>query len=129
MDSAETIRERLKNQFHRGPDFIGRETLHELGDMFRSNDPRVREVYLFGSYSRGEATPESDVDLCVIYEGNARDIVDVVGESQPGVRERLWGRNLFCDIVAFPESAIEEVKSDPWKWPLLKNVLRDGMKI
>ena len=25
----------------------------------------VNKVYLFGSYARGEATPSSDVDLCV----------------------------------------------------------------
>ena len=29
----------------------------------------VREVYLFGSYARGEARPDSDVDLCIVADG------------------------------------------------------------
>ena len=27
------------------------------------------EVYLFGSHARGEARPDSDVDLCIVAEG------------------------------------------------------------
>lgn len=26
----------------------------------------VREAYLFGSFARGEQTPESDIDLCLV---------------------------------------------------------------
>jgi predicted nucleotidyltransferase len=30
-----------------------------------------RQVYLFGSHARGEARPDSDVDLCLVTEGAA----------------------------------------------------------
>lgn len=30
---------------------------------------RVKEIVLFGSYARAEATPESDVDVAVVIEG------------------------------------------------------------
>jgi predicted nucleotidyltransferase len=30
---------------------------------------RIREVRLFGSYSRGEAGADSDVDLCIVADG------------------------------------------------------------
>lgn len=36
-----------------------------------SQQPVVR-AWLFGSYSRGEETPESDVDILVQYDGDAR---------------------------------------------------------
>jgi hypothetical protein len=29
----------------------------------------VRAVYLFGSHARGDARPDSDVDLCIVAEG------------------------------------------------------------
>ena len=32
----------------------------------------VRAVYLFGSHARGDARPDSDVDLCLVSEGAAR---------------------------------------------------------
>ena len=32
----------------------------------------LRAVYLFGSYARGEARPDSDVDLCLVSEGAER---------------------------------------------------------
>ena len=34
----------------------------------------VREVYLFGSYARGEARPDSDVDLCIVADGAERQL-------------------------------------------------------
>src|SRR5438445_516464 len=35
--------------------------------------PRLRMVRLFGSFARGEATEDSDVDVAVIVEGLARE--------------------------------------------------------
>jgi predicted nucleotidyltransferase len=47
-----------------------RETLHRateaVQDIYGS---RLRHLFLFGSHARGEATPESDVDLLVVLEG------------------------------------------------------------
>lgn len=34
----------------------------------------VRAVYLFGSYARGDARPDSDVDLCIVADGAERQI-------------------------------------------------------
>ncbi len=39
-------------------------------DYFK--DKPVRRVYLFGSYARGEATEESDVDLIVEYDDSKK---------------------------------------------------------
>ena len=43
----------------------------------------VKEIYLFGSYARGEATPESDIDFRVD-RGDMKDLLSL-GE-------------LFCDL-------------------------------
>jgi hypothetical protein len=35
---------------------------------------RVRAVYLFGSHARGDAQPDSDVDLCIVAEDAERQL-------------------------------------------------------
>jgi uncharacterized protein len=34
----------------------------------------LQAVYLFGSYARGDARPDSDVDLCIVSEGAERQV-------------------------------------------------------
>jgi predicted nucleotidyltransferase len=40
------------------------------------NDAAILELYIFGSYSRGEATIFSDVDIAIIHAENAADTVN-----------------------------------------------------
>jgi predicted nucleotidyltransferase len=48
-------------------------TIVGLADALQS-DPRVSAALLFGSVARGQARPESDVDIAVLYAGpSARD--------------------------------------------------------
>jgi len=51
----------------------------------------LREVYLFGSHARGDARPDSDVDLCLVAEG---------AEGQIESAQRL--RSSICDIRPKP---------------------------
>jgi len=61
-----------------------RETLARcLEAMGRVAD--VRAVYLFGSHARGDARPDSDVDLCIVAEGAERQL-----ETAARFREAIW---------------------------------------
>ena len=42
-------------------------------------------VYLFGSHARGEARPDSDVDLCLVAEGAAEQL-----KAAQQFRESIW---------------------------------------
>lgn len=42
---------------------------------------KVSQAYVFGSYARGEASPQSDVDIAVDMLPNA-DLLDLVGFQQ-----------------------------------------------
>ena len=45
----------------------------------------VRAVYLFGSHARGDARPDSDVDLCIVAEGTEPQL-----ETARRFREAIW---------------------------------------
>jgi predicted nucleotidyltransferase len=45
----------------------------------------IRAVYLFGSHARGDARPDSDVDLCVVSDGAERQL-----EASARLREAIW---------------------------------------
>ncbi|MBC8043812.1 MAG: nucleotidyltransferase domain-containing protein, partial [Rhizobacter sp.] len=50
-------------------------TLDDIRRVLQTEQPRLHERYglkvlgIFGSYSRGEQTPESDVDILVEFDG------------------------------------------------------------
>lgn len=45
----------------------------------------IQAVYLFGSHVRGEADPQSDVDLCVVSDGAERQLA-----ASTRFREAIW---------------------------------------
>ncbi len=47
------------------------DTLRRCLEAFNRVRP-IHAVYLFGSHARGEARPDSDVDLCIVAEGAER---------------------------------------------------------
>jgi len=61
-----------------------RTTLARCLEAFDAVTP-VHAVYLFGSHARGEARPDSDVDLCIVAEGAERQF-----ETARRYREALW---------------------------------------
>lgn len=42
----------------------------------RLEEAPIRLALLFGSQSRGDATPASDIDIAVVYEADATDVTD-----------------------------------------------------
>ena len=45
----------------------------------------LRAVYLFGSHARGEARPDSDVDLCIVADGAEKQL-----KAAQSFREATW---------------------------------------
>lgn len=44
--------------------------IHSFKDIFK-NEYMVKNFYLFGSYARGDQTPESDIDILVEFDTGA----------------------------------------------------------
>ena len=61
-----------------------RETLARCLEAMNAALP-LREVWLFGSHARGDARPDSDVDLCLVAEGAERQI-----KAAQTFRRAIW---------------------------------------
>ncbi|GJQ31601.1 MAG: hypothetical protein HBSAPP04_04400 [Ignavibacteriaceae bacterium] len=56
---------------------------------------RIVQIGLFGSYARGTATPQSDIDLLIEFEENTPEIFDKKFEFREEVAKEL---NLNVDV-------------------------------
>jgi uncharacterized protein len=66
----------------------------------------VRAVYLFGSHARGEARPDSDVDLCIVADGAARQM-EAARQLRRAMRP-VWPRPAFTLLPISPDRLAEK---------------------
>ena len=68
----------------------------------------IRAVYLFGSHARGEARPESDVDLCIVADG-----AEVQSTAARDFRREIWDiwPKPALTLVPISPARLEEKKS------------------
>ena len=85
----------------------------------------LKAVYLFGSHARGDATPDSDVDLCLVAEG-ATEQLKAARIFREAIWE-IWPCPAFTLIPITPQR-LEEKKgiNDPFFTTILKEGLRLG---
>jgi predicted nucleotidyltransferase len=85
--------------------------------------PRLKQVILFGSAARGEATPESDIDLLVVLEGP----VDVVAEVRV-LTDLLFPVQLESDpYISAKAAPADEYEAGALQ--LYRNILREGVPV
>ncbi len=83
--------------------------------------PQAR-VILFGSYARGEAGPDSDLDFLVI-----EPVVDDVVEESVRLRDTLYGLGLFADVIV--ASALEVEEWGDVQGSLIHSALSEGRPV
>ena len=99
---------------------IARAVAADLRELYGS---RLKDVLLFGSWARGDAHPESDIDLLVVLDevpSRRREL-----ERMDAV---LWRHSLANDTVVteLPVSEGEYQQSDE---PLLARVRAEGVRV
>lgn len=67
---------------------------------------RINEVYIFGSYARGDARPDSDIDLCIVAEG-AENQIQTAGLFRRAIRD-IRPKPAFTLIPITPERLAEK---------------------
>ncbi|MGH2963034.1 MAG: UPF0158 family protein [Solirubrobacterales bacterium] len=84
---------------------------------------RLRSVILFGSWARGDAHPESDIDLLVVL-----DRVESSSEERRRMRDVLWRHSLENDtvVVAIP---VSEERLQRQAEPFLIRAREEGLAV
>lgn len=84
----------------------------------------LKGVYLFGSHARGQAGPQSDVDLCIVSDGAERQL-----EAAARLRHAMWDiwpRPAFTLIPISPRRLAEKrISGDHF----FATVLSEGVQI
>ena len=84
---------------------------------------RLRDVLLFGSWARGDAHPESDVDLLVVL-----DEVSSRRRELTRMSDVLWRHSLENDTVV-AEIPVSEAEYRGLADPLLVRVRAEGISV
>ena len=94
------------------------ELLPELAAIY---GPRLKKTVLFGSQARGDADPESDIDVLVVLEGPVNPGEEI--ERRNGMTADL---SLKYDIV-ISTAYVSADRYDVEQSPFLMNVRREGV--
>ena len=84
----------------------------------------IQQVILFGSHARGEAGPESDVDLCLVAKGAGRQLA-AAGVWRVAMRP-VWPRPPFTLLPISPQRLAEKrARGDHF----FQTVLNEGVSL
>ena len=99
-------------------------TLDELTPILQefAKTFKISELYLFGSYARGEATAESDIDL--LYGGSPFFSLISLETARAFLEDRL-GKEI--DLVS--ETVLHENDDRHYQQVFIQNIMKDRMKI
>ena len=85
--------------------------------------PRLKQLVLFGSRARGDARPDSDVDLLVVLEGPAGAYKEAKRSSRVATRAAAY-RDTALSFVHMSE---EDFSDD--RRPLVQSVKKEGIDL
>jgi predicted nucleotidyltransferase len=85
---------------------------------------RLRRVILYGSRARGDATPESDVDLLVVLEGPIENSYQEIKRAGA-----FWGEFLTRYGLSFSVKPYTEETYQDMRRPFMRNVHADGIEL
>jgi predicted nucleotidyltransferase len=94
--------------------------IHACADAIRERMP-AKEIWLFGSAARGEATEDSDVDLLVVLPGG-HGIARPCFEAKLAIARARTG--VPTDVVVIAEDEVAAPSS-----PLVADALREGRRV
>lgn len=82
---------------------------------------RLKHIILYGSYARGSATEDSDIDLLIVLEGEVKPGEEI--DRMIGIVTEINLRyNVLISVYPISEEGYKKVNS-----PLLINVRREGI--
>lgn len=101
-----------------------RRILNELRDQLQAiYGERLIDLILFGSQARGDAAPESDIDVMVVLKEPV-DPASEIDRVSPITAEISLKHNVVISCVFMAANRFQQERS-----PLLLNVRREGIEV
>ena len=98
------------------------EVVRQIKEIIRQVDPAA-EVILFGSEARGEARPDSDIDLLVLLDGDTLSLTREETVTMP-----LYELELNTGVCISPIVMLKKQwRNRPFKTPFYVNVVNEGI--
>lgn len=120
-------RRRPDPRHHRGLSNLPQGLIEQLASSAR-RIPEVTKLIVFGSYARNEAGPQSDLDLCVLYNGDEGDAIDIVSRADAQLYPILHSSGIEYDLVGFPDNMYRHVRPRGAR-PLLDSIEKEGVEL
>ena len=84
--------------------------IREMADYFKTQP--VTKAWLFGSYARGEETLDSDIDILVKYDENARISLLTISHMMGEIEQRIGRRVDLVEEGCLLPFAVETANRD-----------------
>jgi predicted nucleotidyltransferase len=84
----------------------------------------IIDVQLFGSKARGDATPESDVDVLVVVRRDEPRLIDALYDL---LLDACLSHNVYISLKVFSEVEYERLNHP--RTPFMQNVAREGVAL
>lgn len=84
----------------------------------------LERVILFGSHARGDARPDSDVDLCIVAKGAERQF-----DAAAAFRRALWEVRPWPPLTLIPITPARLAEKERSQDHFFKTVLNEGVPL
>ena len=91
-----------------------------IRELKKKHDNRIDEILIFGSYARGDAREDSDIDVLIVGDVKLDEVIDI---SFPV----LLKYGVYISPIIMTRDYYEFLKSESSS--LIKNVLEEGVRI
>ncbi|MDO5474397.1 MAG: nucleotidyltransferase domain-containing protein [Phascolarctobacterium sp.] len=97
-----------------------------VGSVLKLMPGKVYKIFLYGSYARGDNTPESDIDIMIIFDSKQ----DLNYSTQKSIRKYASRIGLEMDaLISIAFSDKEEFLSAQEYLPFYQNIVKEGISL
>lgn len=98
-------------------------TLKRSTYAIKEKDPLVIKIFLFGSFTKGNFTPESDIDILIILKQTDRPFLQRRDQYFDFFKDIPFD----CNILAYTEAEIKKMVQDNNLF--IKNIIEEGLAL
>lgn len=101
-----------------------KDIVNQISQAIRRVDPTATAI-LYGSEARGDARPDSDIDVLILLEGDRRDL-----KHEDELAGELYEIELATGVLVSPMIMLrKQWENRPFKTSFYVNVMNEGIRI